>query len=98
MITHIFRLYVAGGSSNSLRAIENLTTVCEKTLAPEQFDIDVVDVLEHPGAAEQEGIVATPTLVRQLPSPQLRIVGDLRDHQDVIMKLELDQTGHGGGA
>lgn len=71
-----------------MRAIENLRIICESDLKG-QFEVEVVDVLEHPSLAENEKILATPTLVKQLPEPVRKIIGDLSDREKVLLGLDL---------
>lgn len=82
------RLYVTGRTPNSQRAIANLKKLCESDLAGE-YDVEVIDVLENPGLAENEKILATPTLVKHLPEPVRKIIGDLSDHEKVLLGLDL---------
>lgn len=82
------RLYVAGQSPKSLRAIENLRKVCEEHLAG-RFRIELVDLLENPKLARGDEIIAVPTLVRKLPEPIRKIIGDLSDTDKVLVGLQL---------
>lgn len=82
------RLYVAGGSPQCLNAIENVRLVCEQYLHG-RYHIDVVDLLENPRLAAYEQILVVPTLVRQLPSPIRKIVGDLSDTARLLAGLQL---------
>ena len=82
------RLYVAGGSPQCLNAIENVRLVCEQYLHG-RYHIDVVDLLENPRLAAYEQILVVPTLVRQLPSPIWKIVGDLSDTARLLAGLQL---------
>jgi circadian clock protein KaiB len=82
------RLYVTGKTSHSMRAIENLRRICEEELQG-QFLVEVIDVLENPQLAEDEKILATPTLVKQLPEPVRKIIGDLSDRERVLLGLDL---------
>lgn len=82
------RLYVTGRTPQSQRAIDNLRTICETDLKG-HYEIDVVDVLEHPTLAENEKILATPTLVKRLPEPVRKIIGDLSDRGKVLLGLDL---------
>lgn len=82
------RLYVAGQSPKSVRAIENLRRVCEQYLA-EPYEVELIDLLEHPKLARGDQIVAVPTLVRKLPEPMRRIIGDLSDTDRVLVGLQL---------
>ena len=85
---YVLRLYITGNSGHSLRAISNLETLCETELQGE-YEIEVFDVLEHPQLAEDEKILATPTLVRELPIPLRKIIGDLSDREKVLIGLDL---------
>ena len=82
------RLYVTGRTTHSQRAISNLHAICERDLK-DQYQIEVIDVLEHPQLAEQEKIIATPTLVRRLPEPVRKIIGDLSDREKVLFGLDI---------
>ncbi len=82
------RLYVAGQSPKSLRALANLKRLCEEHLDSD-YEIEVVDLLEQPRLAAGDEIVAVPTLVRRLPKPMRKIIGDLSDPERVIVGLQL---------
>lgn len=82
------RLYITGKTAHSQRAIANLRRICESELEG-RYQLDVIDVLEHPTLAENEKILATPTLVRKLPEPVRKIIGDLSDKQKVLLGLDL---------
>jgi circadian clock protein KaiB len=82
------RLYVAGQSPRSLRAIANLKSLCEEHLAG-RYDIEVIDLVERPALARSDDIVAIPTLVRLLPMPLRKIIGDLSDTERVLIGLRL---------
>jgi circadian clock protein KaiB len=82
------RLYVAGQSPRSLRAIANLKRLCEEHLAG-RYDIEVIDLVERPGLARGDDIVAIPTLVRLIPVPLRKIIGDLSDTERVLIGLRI---------
>ena len=82
------RLYVTGRSPNSVRAIENLQLACEQYLAG-QYHIEIVDLLENPRLAADDQILAVPTLVKRLPPPIRKIVGDLSDTDRLLVGLQL---------
>ncbi len=82
------RLYVTGRSPKSVRAIENLQLACERYLT-EQYHIEIVDLLENPRLAADDQILAVPTLVRKLPPPIRKIVGDLSDTDRLLVGLQL---------
>ena len=86
------RLYVAGQTPKSLIALSNLTAFCEQYLAG-HYQIEVIDLLEHPDLAQSDQILAIPTLVRHLPLPIRKIIGDLSDTDRVLISLNL-QSGH----
>lgn len=85
------RLYVAGQTPRSVAAFANLKRLCEEHLAG-RYRIEVVDLLKHPQLAAGDQIVAIPTLVRKLPEPLRRIVGDLRNTERTLVGLNLRQT------
>jgi circadian clock protein KaiB len=82
------RLYVAGQSPKSLTAFANLKRLCETHL-DSRYEIELVDLLKHPRLARGDEIVAIPTLVRQLPAPIRKIIGDLSDADRVLVGLQL---------
>src|ERR1700722_12366374 len=82
------RLYVAGQSPKSLKAFANLTKFCEEHLHA-RYDIEIVDLIESPQLAAGDEIVAIPTLVRRLPSPMRKIIGDLSNTDRVLVGLQL---------
>lgn len=86
--TWYLRLYVATTSPKSLEAFANLTRFCENHLA-DRYEIEVVDLLENPRLARGDEIVTIPTLVRQLPAPVRKIIGDLSDAERVLAGLQL---------
>ena len=82
------RLYVAGMTPTAKRAIANIKNICEEHLAG-QYSLEVVDLLENPALAEGDQILAVPTLVRDLPSPLRKIIGDLSNTEKVLVGLDL---------
>jgi circadian clock protein KaiB len=82
------RLYVAGQTEKSVAAIENLRRICEEHL-PGKYKIDVIDLLQNPQRASGDQIVAIPTLVRKLPNPVRRIIGDLSNIERTLVGLQL---------
>jgi circadian clock protein KaiB len=81
-------LYVAGQSPKSLRAFANLARLCEEHLAG-RYEIDVIDLAEQPALARSDDILAIPTLVRRLPAPMRKIIGDLSNSERVLVGLHL---------
>ena len=85
------RLYVAGQTEKSIRAIANLKRICETHLDG-RYAIEVIDLTKHPQLAAGEQILALPTLVRRLPEPVKRIVGDLSNEERVLVGLDLRRS------
>jgi circadian clock protein KaiB len=83
------RLYVAGQTPKSIAAIANLKRLCEQHL-PGRYNIDVVDLMQDPTLAQRDQIVAIPTLIRQLPEPIRRIIGDLSNSERVLVGLDIE--------
>jgi len=84
----ILRLYTAGQTARSAAALHNLRSICEEHLAG-RYRIEVVDLVKHPQLARGDQIVAVPTLVRRLPPPMKRIIGDLSNEDSVLVGLDL---------
>ena len=82
------RLYVAGQTAKSMTALANLKRVCEEHLAG-RYDIEVIDLLMNPQLAAGDQILAVPTLVRRLPAPLKRIIGDLSNTEKVLVGLDI---------
>lgn len=82
------RLYVAGQTAKSLQAFANLKRICEEHLAGE-YHIEIVDLQQKPQLAEGDQIIALPTLVRKLPAPMRKIIGDLSNTEKVLVGLDL---------
>jgi circadian clock protein KaiB len=82
------RLYVAGTTPKSAAAISNLRKFCDEHLAG-RYTIEVIDLLENPKLARTDQIVAIPTLVRKMPSPMRKIIGDLSDRERVLVGFDL---------
>jgi len=87
---HVLRLYIAGQSPKSIAAVGNLKRICEENLAG-QYQIQVIDLLENPRLARGDQILAIPTLVRSLPAPIRRIIGDLSNTERVLVGLDLQK-------
>ena len=85
---YVLKLYVTGATRQSQRAITNLNSVCEEYLKG-SVDLEVVDIYQSPLLAKEAGILTAPTLVRQLPLPARRLIGDLSDHGRLLMLLDV---------
>jgi circadian clock protein KaiB len=88
MERYIIKLYVTGKTPRAQDAIDNLRRICEQELGG-RYNLAVIDVLERPQLAEDEKILATPTVVKELPVPIRRIIGDLSDTERVLLGLDL---------
>lgn len=82
------RLYVAGQTPKSVRAVENLRQVCDEHLAG-RYRVEVIDLMQNPALARGDEIIAVPTLVRKLPEPIRKIIGDLSDTERVLVGLQV---------
>ncbi len=85
---YVLRLYVTGMTRNSTRAIENLRAICEEYL-PGRYDLEIIDIYQHPVLMQGEQIIAAPTLIKKLPEPLRRLVGDMSDKERVLLGLDL---------
>ena len=87
---YVFKIYLAGGAPNSVRALANLYALCRKHF-PESHRIEVIDVLQEPRRALAEAILVTPTVVKISPAPELQIIGNLSEEDEVLRALGLPQ-------
>ena len=85
---YVLRLYVAGTTPHSTRAIVNIRKICEEYLHG-RYVLEVVDFSQHPALAEGEQIIATPTLIKKLPLPLRRFIGDMSQTERIIVGLDL---------
>ena len=88
MRDYLLKLYITGQTPRSRCAIENLRRICENELHG-RYEMHIIDILERPQLAEDEKILATPTVVKELPLPIRRIIGDLSDADKVLLGLDL---------
>jgi circadian clock protein KaiB len=85
---YVLRLFVSGSSPRSIRAISNIRKLCEERLGG-RYDLEVLDVSEHPSLAKDEQIIAVPTLIRSLPVPLRRFIGDMSRAEHLLLGLDL---------
>ena len=85
---YVLRLFVAGSTPRSLRAIANIRIICEQYLQG-RYELEVIDIYQRPELAEGEQIVAAPTLIKKLPLPLRQLIGDLNDIERVLAGLDL---------
>ena len=86
---YILRLYVTGSTPRSLKAIRNLKQLCEEHLP--DYDLEVIDIYENPNAAREAQIIAAPTLIKRLPEPLRRFVGDLSNKEKILVGLGISE-------
>jgi circadian clock protein KaiB len=92
---YTLRLYVTGTTPRSLRAIENMRKICEENLKG-FYDLEVIDIYQNPQASRDAQIVVAPTLVKLLPLPLRRFIGDLSDKEKILAGLDLHRRGGAG--
>lgn len=85
---YLLRLYVSGSTAKSVQAIKNIKQVCEQHLK-NQYDLEVIDIYQQPSLARSEQIVAVPTLIKRIPLPLRRLIGDLSNLRQVLFGLDL---------
>jgi circadian clock protein KaiB len=86
--TYLLRLYVTGSTPQSMRAIENIKKICEEHLKG-RYELEVIDLYQKPNLANGEQIIAAPTLIKKLPQPLRRIIGDMSNTERVLVGLDL---------
>lgn len=85
---YVLRLYVAGSTSKSARAVANIKEICESSLK-NRYDLEVIDIYQQPVLLKGEQIVAAPTLVKKLPLPLRKFIGDMSDTERILVGLDL---------
>lgn len=86
----ILKLYVTGMTPRSIRAIQNLRNICDEHLKG-KYELEVIDIYKNPDRARDEQIIAAPTLIKELPLPVRKFIGDLSDTEKILVALELKQ-------
>jgi circadian clock protein KaiB len=85
---YVLRLYVTGMTPRSTEAFDAIKAICEENLQG-RYDLEVIDIYQHPALAKDEQIVAVPTLVKKLPAPLRRLIGNLSEQERVLLGLDL---------
>jgi circadian clock protein KaiB len=85
---YVLRLYVAGTTSKSIRAVANIKEICESSLK-NRYDLEVIDIYQQPVLMKGEQIIAAPTLVKKLPLPLRKFIGDMSDTERILVGLDL---------
>ena len=88
---YVLRLYITGSTARSARAISNIRKICEEHLEG-RYDLEVVDICQHPTLAEGEQIIAAPTLIKELPLPLRRFIGDMSQTGRILLGLDLREA------
>lgn len=87
-VEYVLRLYVAGTTPNSVRAIENIKRICEEYLKG-RYDLEVIDIYQQPVLAKGDQIIAVPTLIKKLPLPLRTFIGDMSTSERILVGLDL---------
>jgi circadian clock protein KaiB len=87
-VEYVLRLYVSGQTPRSVLAIENMQRICAEYL-DQRYSLEIIDIYQHPEACQQQQIIAAPTLIKALPQPLRRIIGDLSNTEKVLIGLDL---------
>jgi circadian clock protein KaiB len=85
---YVLRLYIAGTTSKSVRAVANIKAICKKNLE-NRFDLEVIDIYQQPALAKEMQVIAAPTLVKQLPPPLRKFIGDMSNTDRILVGLEI---------
>ncbi|MCG8085221.1 MAG: circadian clock KaiB family protein [Candidatus Thiodiazotropha taylori] len=93
MSKYTLRLYVIGDTPVTQRAIDNLNTLFKEPEVAAVYEFEVINLIENPKLAEEERILATPVLIKKLPEPMRRIIGDLSDRESILVGLDLYERG-----
>lgn len=90
---YVLRLYITGMTARSARAVKNLQAICDEYLEG-RYDLEVIDIYQQPVLTIGEQIIAAPTLIKKLPLPMRRIIGDMSNRERVLLGLDLVRTGN----
>jgi len=89
--TYVLQLYVAGTTPASGLAVKNIKHFCEKHLQ-DRYNLEVIDLYQQPTMAEREGIIAAPTLIKKMPLPRRRIIGDMSDTEGLLREMDIQKS------
>jgi circadian clock protein KaiB len=85
---YVLRLYITGMTARSARAVKNLREICDEFLVG-RYDLEVIDIYQHPAQTRDDQIIAAPTLIKQFPLPTRRVIGDMSNRERVLHGLDL---------
>jgi circadian clock protein KaiB len=88
---YVLRLFITGASPNSIRAVENLKTICEEHLT-DRYKLEIIDIHQQKELAENENVIALPLLIKKSPGPERRMIGDMSDTKRVLKGLGLSNN------
>jgi circadian clock protein KaiB len=88
---YVLKLYITGMTPNSQRAVENIKNICEQYLKG-RYELEIIDIYQQPALAQQEQIIAAPTLVKSLPAPIRKLIGDMSNKEKIIIGLNLKES------
>jgi circadian clock protein KaiB len=91
--TYVLRLYIAGTTPRSTRAVMNIKEICEKSLSS-RYDLEIIDIYQQPGMAKEQQIIAAPTLIKELPPPLRKFIGDMSNTEKILVGLNLKLKEH----
>ena len=86
--THVLRLYIAGTTPRSTRAVMNIKAICETSLDG-RYDLEVIDIYQQPALAKGQQIIAAPTLIKELPLPLRKFIGDMSNRDKILVGLDI---------
>ena len=92
---YILRLYVSGATARSSRAIENIRRFCEEHLK-DRYELEIIDIYQQPELLKHEDVVAAPTLIKELPPPLRKLIGDMSDEEKILIGLNIKRKKKGG--
>ncbi len=84
----VLRLYVSGATSRSSKAVENIRNFCEEHLKG-RYELEIVDIYQQPGLLEKDQVIAAPTLIKSLPPPLRKLIGDMSDEEKIMIGLDI---------
>jgi circadian clock protein KaiB len=87
-LTYVFRLYISGTTAKSSRAVANVQQICDQYL-PGRYQLEVIDVYQHPEVAREQQVIALPTLIKEFPLPTQKFVGDMSSKDKIVIGLKL---------
>jgi circadian clock protein KaiB len=91
--TYVLRLYIAGTTPRSTRAVMNIKEICENALSS-RYELEVIDIYQQPGMAKAQQIIAAPTLIKELPLPLRKFIGDMSNTEKILVGLDVRPKEH----